>query len=223
MPFESLVEVLRDSSRPVFLIGSTPPRDGTSIEKAKESCQKFANRSAVLAADGFIVYDIQDEEGRTVLERPFPFRKTMDAALYASFFPPCSGKQCVVYKCVASESKEEFNSWLDTASGEYGHFSFNLVGAATSKLTNPGIGLSQAASLTKSKKGCAFGCVCIPERHTLKGNENLNMMRKTDSGAEWFITQGLLFFMKLIVFHLFIRYSFQFYSFIHYQFICYFV
>ena len=35
---------------------------------------KFASRSATLATDGFIVYDIQDEGGRTTTERPFPFR-----------------------------------------------------------------------------------------------------------------------------------------------------
>ena len=35
---------------------------------------KFATRSATLATDGFIVYDIQDEGGRTTIERPFPFR-----------------------------------------------------------------------------------------------------------------------------------------------------
>eukprot|EP01033_Poteriospumella_lacustris_P024877 gene24877-gene21814 len=94
----ALVEALSNSARPVFLFGSTPPREDTSIEKAKESCAKFAARSAVLATDGFIVYDIQDEGSRESSERPFPFRKTMDPSLYASFFPAVSGKDCVVYK-----------------------------------------------------------------------------------------------------------------------------
>jgi hypothetical protein len=70
----TLSDALRDSSRPVFLFGTVPPREGTTVEKAKETCAKFAARSAVLATDGFIVYDIQDEAGRTSLERPFPFR-----------------------------------------------------------------------------------------------------------------------------------------------------
>ena len=89
---ESLSDILKDPSRPAFLFGSTPPRDGTSEEKAKATCAKFTARSAVLATDGFIVYDIQDEEGRTEMERPFPFRKTMDAALYASYFKPVCTK-----------------------------------------------------------------------------------------------------------------------------------
>jgi hypothetical protein len=98
---ETLSDILKDPSRPAFLFGSTPPRDGGTEEKAKATCAKFAARSAVLATDGFIVYDIQDEDGRTEKERPFPFRKTMDAALYASYFKPLCAKECVVYKCVS--------------------------------------------------------------------------------------------------------------------------
>lgn len=191
MPLESIVQVLRDTSRPAFLFGSTPPREDTPIEKARESCAKFASRSAVLATDGFIIYDIQDEEGRTELERPFPFRKTMDAAQYASFFPPITGKQCVVYKCVADQKEEDFKQWLTHSTESYGHVAFNLVGAATSKFGPQGISLPQAAALTKSQEHCAFGCVCIAERHTATGKETINMVRKVDIGAEWFITQGV--------------------------------
>eukprot|EP01034_Spumella_vulgaris_P024966 gene24966-31366_t len=38
---------------------------------------------------------------------------------------------------------------------------------------------------------CHFGCVCITERHTTKGNEDQNLLRKSQFGAEWFITQGI--------------------------------
>ena len=188
---ETLSDVLKDSSRPAFLFGSTPPREGTSEEKARESCAKFAARSAVLATDGFIVYDIQDEGGRTKMERPFPFRKTMDAAQYASYFRPVSGKQCVVYKSVVEESSEAFESWLDNAISQYGHNAFNLVGAPSSSQQSLGLTLGQAGVVVNKRAAAAsFGCVCIPERHTSKGNEHLNMFRKIESGAQWFITQG---------------------------------
>jgi hypothetical protein len=87
----SLIEALTTPARPVFLFGSTPPREDTTEEKALESCKKFAARSAVLATDGFIVYDIQDEGSRESSDRPFPFRKTMDPSYYASLFPAVSG------------------------------------------------------------------------------------------------------------------------------------
>lgn len=187
----SLVNALSDPSRPVFLFGSTPPREGTTEEKAKESCAKFAARSAVLAIDGFIVYDIQDEAGRTTMERPFPFRKTMDPSLYASFFPALSGKQCVVYKCVVENSMEEFDQWLDSSVHKYGHTAFNFVGAASSSVQYAGPTLQSAGLRSVERGDCKFGCVTIPERHTKKGNEDENMIRKSEFGAEWFITQGI--------------------------------
>lgn len=188
----TILAALLDTARPVFLFGSTPPRDGTSEEKAKESCAKFAARSAVLATDGFIVYDIQDEGARTTMERPFPFRKTMDPSLYASFFPSISGKECVVYKSVVEDSPENYDKWLDKAIYSHGHRAFNLVGSPSSSSDKPNaLSLVEAGKNTTQRNDCKFGCVCIPERHTIKGNEHTNLLRKSEFGAEWFITQGI--------------------------------
>ena len=45
--------------------------------------------------------------------------------------------------------------------------------------------------MVKAKANASFGCVAIAERHTKKNNEHLNMMRKQNYGAEYFITQGI--------------------------------
>ena len=152
---------------------------------------KFAARSAVLATDGFIVYDIQDEAGRTTVERPFPFKKTLDAAWYASLFLENTGKHCVVYKSVVEDSLDGFDQWIDEAVVKYGHHCFNLVGAPTSTRQYQGPTLQEAMVHMAKKPQCNFGCVAIPERHTKKGNENHNMVRKVQAGAKWFITQGV--------------------------------
>ena len=188
---EPLISVLKDSSRPVFLFGLTPPREGTKEENAKSSCIKFAARSAVLAADGFIVYDIQEENSRTHIERPFPFKKTLDPAWYASLFLEATGKSCVVYKSVIEESLESFDSWIDTAFNTYGHNTFTLVGAPSSKQEYKGPTLLEAMNHLKGRQETYFGSVCIPERHTTKGNESANMVRKIENGSDWFITQGI--------------------------------
>jgi len=69
-----LVDALCDPARPVFTIGTPPPREGTSNETAIDSAEKFASGNWKYAFDGFIVYDIQDEAGRTTKPRPFPFK-----------------------------------------------------------------------------------------------------------------------------------------------------
>ncbi len=189
--FQELVLSLTDSSRPTFLFGCTPPREGTTEEKARETAQKFLARSAVLATDGYIVYDIQDEKGRTTLERPFPFRKTLDPSWYASLFHELSAKSCVVYKSVVEGSLEGIDEWMNEAILNNKHTAFNLVGAPSSSVKYKGPTISQAMQHVAKRTDCSFGCVAIPERHTTKGNEHMNMLTKTENGAKWFITQGI--------------------------------
>jgi hypothetical protein len=159
-------------------------------------------RSRTLASDGFIVYDIQDEPGRSIdMEpRPFPFRRVMDSSRYAALLSRSSGKQCLVYKCVADP---KFESWLETAATVHGHSAINLVGRATSKSSDEyqGPTISQAMEMTSSNKtSLSFGCVCIAERHTLESakargkaypTEHQNMLRKQRAGAQWFISQAV--------------------------------
>jgi hypothetical protein len=107
-------------------------------------------------------------------------------------FPAISGKECVVYKCVVDDSPEAYDQWLDRAIYEHGHRAFNLVGAASSKSQKTlGVSLAEAGRKATERNDCKFGCVCIPERHSTKGNEHTNLMRKSELGAEWFITQGI--------------------------------
>lgn len=89
--------------RPVFLLGDVPPGEGTPPGTCQTICNKFMARSRALASDGFIVYDIQDEPGRSDVERPFPFRRVMDSSRYAALLARSSGKQCLVYKCIAGK------------------------------------------------------------------------------------------------------------------------
>lgn len=190
-----LVRALTDISRPCFLFGCTPPREGVTEAEARKICAAFSNRSAVLATDGFIIYDLQDESVRTKEARPFPFRKTMDAAKFASFFFTESGKRCVVYKAVQNEETAAgFDDWVTASHATFGHSAFTLVGSPSSTVAAPSGGLTLLGALQSvaaRKDGVVSGCVAIAERHTKKGNEHENMMRKGEAGASYFITQGI--------------------------------
>lgn len=191
MPSPDLLRALTDPSRPCFLFGCTPPREGTSDAEARRVCALFAARSAVLATDGVVVYDIQDESVRTQLARPFPFRKTMDASLFASFFFQLSGKRCVVYKSVCEDTVAGFDRWLAHSVEERGHSAFTLVGSPSSAHAGAGLSLLGACARVAARPGVGFGCVAIAERHTAKGTEHENMATKSAAGASYFITQGI--------------------------------
>mmetsp|Transcript_19891 Transcript_19891/g.29501 ORF Transcript_19891/g.29501 Transcript_19891/m.29501 type:complete len:385 (+) Transcript_19891:72-1226(+) len=191
----SLSSRLADPARPVFLLGDVPPGEGTPPGKCQTICNKFMARSRALASDGFIVYDIQDEPGRSDMERPFPFRRVMDSSRYGALLSRSSGKQCLIYKCVADPTFEE---WVEKAAVEHGHTALNLVGRASSDGTYEGPTISEAMEITR--KRAQFGCVCIAERHTLEAaekrgksypTEHQNMLRKQKAGAQWFISQAV--------------------------------
>ena len=185
-----LAKALSDPARPVFLMGSVPPREGTLPDEAAVIAEKFIARSRSHATDGFIVYDIQDEASRTTEARPFPFRRTMDPSDYAALFPPASGKSTVLYKAVSEPSEGAFDEWLEGAS-RHGHRTLNLVGPASSS-DRGHIKLDAAAARVGARpEEVAFGCVTIAERHLAKGTEHLNILRKQGFGAQWFISQAV--------------------------------
>lgn len=193
----SILERLSNPSRPVFLLGDVPPGEGTPPGKCQQIADKFLQRSRVLASDGFIVYDIQDEPGRSDIDRPFPFRKVMDSSAHAAMLARSSGRECLVYKCVADP---DFDEWLRVAKNDHGHSAINVVGRASSEGKYEGPSIAEAMEKVNAQEGMHFGCVCIAERHTLEAakargktypSEHLNMLRKQKAGAEWFISQAV--------------------------------
>jgi len=154
-------------------------------------------RSRVLASDGFIVYDIQDEPSRSGADRPYPFRKLMDSGAYAACVRKASGKECLVYKCVDDAA---FDAWVRRARLVHGHACLNVVGRPAADRPAQGPSIKDAMKLVQNTPGLGFGCVCIPERHTdeyaaqrgkAAPGEHLNMLRKHEAGAEWFISQAV--------------------------------
>ncbi|EEH52392.1 uncharacterized protein MICPUCDRAFT_10887, partial [Micromonas pusilla CCMP1545] len=171
--------------------GLTPPLDGATDEALRETARKFVERSATLATDGFIVYDIQPEEGRTPEPRPFPFRKLDDPAHFASVLKDVSGKESVVYKCVAESDKGGFDKWLKASIDEHGVHAYNLVGGASSANQYSGPTIPEVAKMLNARKECAHGGVTIAERHIKKGNEHETLVRKAGLGMRWFISQAI--------------------------------
>lgn len=188
-PTTSLVESLLDPSRPTFLFGCTPPSNKTGSAKVHEICRKFVERGRVLALDGFIVYDVQDESSRTSEKRPFPFRKLYDSSWYAGVLTSESNKSCIVYK--AAPCSNDFDGWLKDCVEKDGHTALTIVGAPTSRVAHPGPSTKEACKRTAKLPGIHFGCVCIAERHITNRCEHEILIKKMEWGAEWFITQGI--------------------------------
>ena len=185
----TLVERIQGSAGLVFLYGTTPPRSGTSDEAAHAVAEKLAVRLRELPVDGVVVYDIQDESGRTQLARPFAFTGTIDPRIYSSLLVTRTGKPTITYKCVGELDDAGWLAWLNDTANAFGAGCLSIVGRPTSGVRYP-LALTTAIRLAAAHPArFTVGGVAIAERHTELRSESKRMVAKAVEGCNYFISQ----------------------------------
>jgi 5,10-methylenetetrahydrofolate reductase len=179
---------LLDAGRPVLLYGTTPPRGGATAEQASSAAEKLGARLRGLPVDGVVVYDIQDESGRTAQPRPFPFAATLDPRAYAALLAQQTGLATIAYKALGTIDEALWRAWLDE-SAQAGVRLVSVVGRPTS-------GVRYALSLSRAVRLAAghparftLGGVAIAERHTEARSESARLLAKSAQGCRFFISQ----------------------------------
>jgi hypothetical protein len=179
---------LLDARQPVFLYGTTPPRAGASPEQVSTAAEKLGERLRGLPVDGIVVYDIQDESGRTSVPRPFPFIGTMDPREYSALLRSRTGLTPITYKALGTLDEAAWNAWL-VQSAQADLRLVSVVGRPTSGIRYP-LGLSRAVRIaTEHPAGFTIGGVLIAERHTGERSEAARLLSKAVLGCGYFISQ----------------------------------
>lgn len=198
----SLSEKLAAGQNGILLYGLTPPKIGQPDEKLREIAGRQLTRIEKLRPhlDGLVLYDLQSEEERTSVERPFPFVETLDPDHYRRAYLGGLDLPAIIYRCVGKYSADELRSWLQTAAAENanpatqtGETATVFVGAA-SRTQQTRLSMSAAYRLRQddpSATQLALGGVAIPERHTGRADEHERLLSKTRSGCSFFITQAV--------------------------------
>lgn len=110
----TLFEKLDGGLTGIRLYGIAPPKLASEAERLREIAAQQVARLRMLAPDGLVVYDIQDEPGRSGQARPFPFLPTVDADAYAYDALADLAIPKIVYRCVGAHPREVFSRWTDT-------------------------------------------------------------------------------------------------------------
>jgi hypothetical protein len=187
----SLFEKLDRGSGDIRLYGIAPPKLASDPERLREIATQQVERVRVLAPDGLVVYDIQDEPGPSGEPRPFPFLPTVEPEAYAYDALAELAIPKIVYRCVGARPREVFSSWLETvraaASPRLGVF----VGAPRGRSRGAGLSLVDAYALARTAPSLVVGGIAIAERHVTKQDEHERMLDKQDRGCRFFITQSV--------------------------------
>jgi hypothetical protein len=197
---QMLLDQIRNRKNGLRFYGLTPPKRGLEPERIRDIAAKQINRIAGLGADGLILYDLQDEAGRTAAERPFPFLPTLEPMDYARDYLAALPIPKVVYKCVGNLDRDGFRAWLAGCSPT--RDAYVMVGAPSSASSRgtgapadgarTGLSLPEAYSLLRGNEVPAcFGGVAIAERHVKKGDEDARLSSKVDGGCRFFISQTI--------------------------------
>jgi hypothetical protein len=182
-----LQEKINQSQSGILLYGITPPKLDTPDEKLAEIAAKHQDRLCNLPIDALVLYDIQDEAGRTSVVRPFPFIATIDPLLYREKYLSKLPFPSIIYACTGKYTDNSFVNWLNHPA-LLKHLSV-FVGSATAK-QNSQISMKQAYDLHSTHNSAlTIGGVAIAERHIKKGDEHLRIIDKQRSGCTFFISQ----------------------------------
>jgi len=176
----------------VTLYGTTPPRADAPEERVIRAATRLAERIAPLPVDGLVVYDVQDEDGRTAAPRPFPYLPTSDPRAYSRRLHDLLAKPMIAYKCIADMTGKTWGPWLTEAREEYGVRFLSLVGLPTARGRVSLLPLPQALKLAaQHPSGFTLGGVAIAERHGQGRSESTRMLRKAANGCDFFISQAV--------------------------------
>jgi 5,10-methylenetetrahydrofolate reductase len=179
---------LADPRERVLLYGTTPPREGSAEEQVLAAADKLAARLKPLPLDGVVVYDIQDETGRTDLPRPFPFVGTIDPRSYSKLLGRSSGLPAIVYKSLGTLDRAGWEKWLVEAAHGHGVRFVSIVGRPAAGAY--ALKLSQAIRIaSEHAAGFTVGGVVIAERHGAERSEAARLLAKTIQGCGYFISQ----------------------------------
>ena len=186
-----LFEKLDGGLSGICLYGIAPPKLATEPERLHEIAAQQVSRLRMLAPDGLVVYDIQDEPGRSDQARPFPFLPTVDPEAYAYGALAELAIPKIVYRCVGAHSRQVFSGWLDTVRTAAGQRPSVFVGAPRGRSSATGLPLAEAYALARAAPNLVVGGIAIAERHAAKEDEHQRMLAKQDAGCRFFITQSV--------------------------------
>lgn len=180
-----LKDKLKQNQSGILLYGLTPPKEFIEESEKIRISKIWKQRVESIGVDGIVIYDLQDETDRNNNERPFEFIKTLSPEIYYKHYLK-TDVEAIIYKAVAKYEQKELDEYIKNLDDS----SISVFVGASSKNAVVKTTLDDAYKIAL-KNNLFFGGICIPERHTKKQDEHLRVIKKSQSGCRFFITQAV--------------------------------
>lgn len=185
--FKDKVEQRSDA---MALYSIVPPKNKYSEATCAKSGQRLISRLEGKAIDGLIIYDIQDEQSRTSVPRPFPYVETHDGFHYASNHLQELEVTKIFYRSVGKYNSDELKSFLKTAAQNN---DATVLAGAGGKNEQVKLTLEEAYTIKQhAQPSLPLGAIMLPERHKAGKKEHERMVAKMQQGCQFFISQAVM-------------------------------
>ena len=178
--------------RPVVVYEILPPRekDGTLNSYA-------ANISSLLSQthiDAINIPEVRDEIARG--ERPVKNQLRAEPREFGKLLQDIVGIESIVNRVVVHQALDKEMVWLEETYNKYEIENLITVGGESRNITYPGPSVNEALEAIKQNLTLDVLCggISIPSRE----KESLNLIEKSNNGAEFFTTQVLYDSSKII-------------------------
>ncbi|CAD7288080.1 methylenetetrahydrofolate reductase [Campylobacter suis] len=174
-----------NKEKELVLYALTPPKAEFDEQKLCEISDRWSGRINDINADGLVLYEVQDESGRSDSERTFEFSGTLSPQRYYSNYLNVSTNP-VFYRVAGAYDESSFRKSLKQQSAN-----LNVLVGATHSHQSVSLSLQRAYEIACEFDELVVGGVCISERHAKKGDEPKRMRQKLEMGAKFFISQAI--------------------------------
>jgi len=176
--------------RGFYLYGTVPPRQSVPSDKVEKMAEKLVSEIEGLGVDALVIYDVQEEVGRTDGDRPFPYYPSVKPEDYVTILKRFMKTpiECIIYHALPYHAKIDFTEFLEKVINS-GSNAIVLVGGPSQ---HDGYSVTEAANFVQQnldKYPLCIGGITLPERHTATGKEHTIVAGKVDKGISFFTSQ----------------------------------
>ena len=180
---------IKKPQRPVVAYEILPPRekDGT-LNSYAETISSLLSQTHI---DAINIPEVHDEVGRGD-NRPVSNQERGEPRKFGMLLQDIVGIEAIVNRVVVHVPFEEQMQWIEETYSKYEIDNMIIVGGESSKQKYPGATVNQSLKavselMIDNKQNIFCGGICIPSRN----KESKNLIKKSESGAEFFTTQVL--------------------------------
>ena len=179
---------VKKPQRPVVVYEILPPRekDGT-LNSYAETISSLLSQTHI---DAINIPEVHDEIGRG--NRPVVNQKRGEPREFGMLLQDIVGIEAIVNRVVVHDTFELQKKWIKETNSNYEIENLIIVGGESSNISYSGPSVNDALNFIKNtynkkNQNIFSGCIAIPSRK----NESINLMKKSQNGAEFFTTQVL--------------------------------